>query len=179
MLIWAVNDSNHDICEYILQKDDSLANTTDKNGFTLLTLAALECDEEMMRILIKHGADVNHIRKMPYGTPNVKRDIIDLIVRYVFYSYGCHIRMFEDVISTLLQAGLEPRCLDQPNPYQNHWDETYRQIFIDEYNEIISWIRKVAVNELSAILDSEANQPDSSLFNMPREIIHLIAERVY
>lgn len=178
VLIQAIDRRQYNICRYILRKENSLVNITDKDGFTLLMLAAINYDVEMMDILIKHGADVSHIRKIPYDNwPPTKRDIIDLMIRYLFYKRIRDDPKFDQVISILIKAGLQPRCLIRPNSYQNYLND--HDTMTNEYDEIISRIRKIAVSQLTTLLYYEANQSDSSLFNIPNEIIHLIVNKVY
>ncbi|CAG5106889.1 Oidioi.mRNA.OKI2018_I69.chr1.g3045.t1.cds [Oikopleura dioica] len=59
-LHWAVDRENTDVVEYLLGKaeyNETLVNATDEDGCTALHYAATSESEQILRILVKYGAD--------------------------------------------------------------------------------------------------------------------------
>lgn len=83
----AVENGDLETVKILLEKDPKLANTFDKYGNSLLHRAVVKRNTAIVNLLIKHGADVNAVRKdtgtsplhsaVYYSTPEVVLLLID------------------------------------------------------------------------------------------------------
>lgn len=55
--MWAASEDKHEIVKSILEKDSSLVNCVDRDGYTLLHKACYNNNYELAQLLLKYKAD--------------------------------------------------------------------------------------------------------------------------